>query len=526
MTNWKFRPEDLRLISEWGISESQVLAQIDLFQKSSAHLTLHRPCTLGDGIRKIPGTETESLIGLQKEAALEGRIIKFVPASGAATRMFGELLPPYLNRSSLRSEENDSILIPKDPKDGPLLRFLTGIERFAFFKDLKEAMARDGKGISTPFPLRQWGDVLEYFLTERGLNYLNLPKGLHKFHKYPGKNRTAFEEHLIEAIQTVCDRTGRCRLHLTVAPEHEKFIKAFFETLRPDYEKEYHCRIQVDFSVQSHSTKTLAVDLEDIPFRDEEGNLVFRPGGHGALLQNLNDLQADLIYIKNIDNVLPDRLKGPAIFWKKILGGYLVRIQQTIHGFLRNLEEEKEIPTLMNRIGIFCRNQLWISEPSDLRKRSFQEQKTYWLGILNRPIRVCGMVKNEGEPGGGPFWVKDSEERISLQIVEKAQIEPESADQQAIWNSSTHFNPVDLVCSVRDFEGRPFDLNRFRNPEAVFITRKSHNGRDLKALELPGLWNGGMAQWITLFVEVPDQTFSPVKMINDLLRPDHQSEGN
>jgi len=526
MGEYPFNQDDLRLMATLGITENQVRAQIALFQRSSGYLRLLRPCTPGDGIQQIPTDETEPLIALQEEAARQSRFIKFVPASGAATRMFQGLLSFYLNRSSFDLDKIHPDLNGNDTEAGELIRFLKRIEQFAFYEDLKESMTRDGLDITKTLQKKQWREILDYLLTTRGLNYLNRPKGLHQFHTYSSHKRTAFEEHLIEAVQTICDRTGQCHLHVTVSPEHEETFRNFFKTLQPTYENQYDCRFKVTFSFQSHSRDTLAVDLENRPFREDSGALLFRPGGHGALLQNLNELRGDLIYIKNIDNVLPDRLKKPTIVWKKILGGYLVKIQHIIHDFIRKLTEEMVTPALLVEVGTFCRDRLCFFEPPDFQQGSIKEQTAFLFDFLNRPIRVCGMVKNEGEPGGGPFWVKDSEGVISLQIVEKAQLDPESSGQKAIWASSTHFNPVDLVCSVRNFEGRPFDLNRYVDPEAVFIARKFQNGRDLKALELPGLWNGAMAHWITLFVEVPIQTFSPVKTINDLLRPEHQNKSD
>jgi hypothetical protein len=526
MKGWVFNPDDLRLMADLGISESQVREQIALFQGESLYLRLQRPCHLGDGIKQIPADETAALINLQEESAREGRFIKFVPASGAATRMFQGLLTLYLNQSPFDPDKIPPDLSENHPEIGELAQFLSGIQRFAFFEDLKVSMARDGINITEAIHQKQWWSVLDYLLTSRGLNYLNRPKGLHQFHTYPGHNRTAFEEHLVEATNTICDRAGQCHLHLTISPEHEETFREFFETLRPTYESRYHCRLMVTFSFQNHSTDTLAVDLENRPFRDDSGKLLFRPGGHGALLQNLNDLKGDLIYIKNIDNVLPDPLKKPSIDWKKVLGGYLVRIQEAVYGFLRKLAEGKESAAFFSEVRAFCRDRLWIIEPPGLNSWSSKEQKNWLVNLLNRPIRVCGMVKNAGEPGGGPFWVEGKNGILSMQIVESAQIDAASAEQKALWASSTHFNPVDLVCSVRDYEDRPFDLNRFVDPEAVFIARKSHNGRDFKALELPGLWNGSMAKWISLFIEVPNQTFSPVKTINDLLRPEHQNESD
>lgn len=521
MEDVKFNQDDLRIMSELGISETQVRVQIEVLQKSSGYLRLHRPCTLGDGIQKIPESEIKALIRSQEEAAREGRFVKFIPASGAATRMFQSLIPFYLNRSSEDQDQFQKDFEKGEPASRDLARFMTGIDRFAFYEDLKKVMARDGLDTTTVIKQNQWPKILEYLLTERGLNYLTLPKGLHKFHAYPTQTRTAFEEHLVEAFQTLCDKNGQCRLHVTVAPGHERTVRSFFKGLRPRYEEQYQCRFRVSFSIQDHSTDTLAVDMENRPFRDS-GSLLFRPGGHGTLLQNLNGLHGDLIYVKNIDNVLPDRLKKSTIIWKKVLGGYLVTIQQKVHGLIRKLKAGVTTPAVIREIKGFCRDRLLISEPVDFQEWSSEEQSNFLLNILNRPLRVCGMVRNEGEPGGGPFWVEDKGGGLSRQIVEGTQIDPGSAEQKALWASSTHFNPVDLVCAVRDYKGKPFDLNRYKDSEAVFICRKSQNGRELKALELPGLWNGGMAKWITLFVEVPNQTFSPVKTINDLLRPEHQ----
>lgn len=551
MEEWTFNQADLRFMKALGISESRLRDQVALLQRSSAYLRLRRPCTIGDGIEQIRDEETGFLISLQEEAAGEGRFIKFVPASGAATRMFQGLLSfyqtqsplvpdikePELNRhalpgawhrqnmkiSKLDSEPNFA-LNGEDLEAKPLIRFLSSLQRFAFFGELKEVMAREELNISEIIHQKKWREILDYLLTERGLNYLNKPKGLHQFHAYPDHNRTAVEEHLVEAIQTICDRTGQCHLHLTISPLQENTFKEFLDTLRPAYEKRFQCQFKITFSYQDHSTDTLAVDLENRPFRDDAGNLLFRPGGHGALLENLNNLQGDLIYIKNIDNVQPDHLKKTTIDWKKILGGYLIKIQRTVHGYLQKMTDEKTSAAFFAEVRAFCRDRLWIIEPHDFNSWASNEQKRWLVNLLNRPIRVCGMVRNEGEPGGGPFWVEGQDGTLSMQIVESAQIDYGSAEQKALWASSTHFNPVDLVCAVRDYKGQSFDLNQYVDPDAVFIAWKSHNGREIKALELPGLWNGGMAKWISLFVEVPIQTFSPVKTINDLLRPEHQNE--
>jgi hypothetical protein len=326
----------------------------------------------------------------------------------------------------------------------------------------------------------------------------------------------------VEAVHTIKDEKGLCRIHFTISPEHQKEFNDLWEEIQSDYEQAFQGRFDITFSFQSHSTDTLAVDPENTPFRLDNGRLLFRPGGHGALLKNLNDLQGDLVYLKNIDNVQPDHFREQTIFWKKILGGYLVRVEEVVHHFMEVLTDEGISPQVIESAWDFCRKELSIPEPPGLRQGPLQDQRTFLLSKLNRPIRVCGMVKNEGEPGGGPFWIRHSDGTMSLQIVEKSQVDPQSPEQQALLTTAAYFNPVDLVCALRDWRGNPFDLSHFADPEAVFISEKSYDGKRLKALELPGLWNGGMADWNTIFIEVPADTFTPVKTVNDLLRPEHQ----
>jgi hypothetical protein len=524
MVDWTFSQEDRWQMKALGISEEQVRIQIQIFQKSSLYVRLHRPCTIGDGIQQIASDELATYIGLQEKAAREGRFLKFVPASGAASRMFKTPFQIYHQTPTLLSGEIPERAARGDPEEKDFLCFQKGIQRMAFFEDLKTILASNGLQIENLLNQDRWREILEYLLTERGLNYGALPKGLLKFHRYPSGGRTAFEEHLVEAVYTVRDREGICRLHLTVSPEHEEAFRQFLERIKPWYEQHYQSCFEVTFSVQKHSTDTIAVDLENQPFREKDGRILFRPGGHGALLENLNDLQGDLIYLKNIDNVLPDRFKEPTLTWKKVLGGFLLKIKESVNGYVGRLMEGQEDMGLCEEAMAFAQNKLFIPEPRTFKQWMEKEKRDFLLSRLNRPLRVCGMVKNEGEPGGGPFWVEGRDGTLSLQIVESAQVDPQSFKQQAIWASSTHFNPVDLVCAVRDFRDRPFHLERYVDPEAVFISQKSKDGRDLKSMELPGLWNGAMAEWITFFVEVPITTFNPVKTINDLLRPEHQPE--
>lgn len=523
MGDLDFNREDQIQMQSLGILEDQVKAQIQIFRKSSFFARLRRPCTLGDGIQQIPPDELEHWLKLHEEAALEGRFTKFVPSSGAASRMFRLLFEIY-DESPLPSMKEFRDRAEKgDRKARDFLCLRDGFEKLSLFDDLKSRVDGEGLPLERLLEQNRWQEILKCLLTDRGLNYGSLPKGLLKFHRYPSGNRTALEEHLVEAIHTVRDRKGICRIHLTVSPEHEEPFRQCFEQVRERYEQQFQCLLELTFSIQKHSTDTIAVDLENRPFRESDGRLLFRPGGHGALLSNLADIQGDLIYLKNIDNILPDRLRGPTITWKKVLGGLLVEIQKNVHGYVRQLIVGSKDIGLLERTMDFARQRLLIPEPQAFKQWTVDQKRDYLLNRLNRPLRVCGMVRNEGEPGGGPFWVEGKDGNLSLQIVESAEVDPRSPEQQRIWSSSTHFNPVDLVCAVKDSQGNPFPLKDYVNPEAVFISRKSKDGRDLKSLELPGLWNGAMAEWITLFVEVPIDTFNPVKTINDLLKSEHQA---
>jgi hypothetical protein len=365
--------------------------------------------------------------------------------------------------------------------------------------------------------------LLEYLLTGTGLDYGNLPKAMIPFHTYPEEHRTAFEEQLAESVMYLGAENGRCRLHFTIPEEHKEGFQTLKERVCRRYAERYGTDFEVSFSFQKSSTNTIAVDMKGFPFRDRFGRLNFRPAGHGALIENLNDLQADLVYIKNVDNVVPDSLKELVCFWKKALGGYLVSIQKIVHSILRRLKDPDCSRAIHEAAG-FAASELLLSFPAGFEIWPEDKKRAFLFNLLDRPIRVCGVVPNAGEPGGAPFWVEDENGELSVQIVEKAQVDLNSPEQSAVWNSSTHFNPVDIVCCLRDYEGRPYDLRKFVDPKAVIITRKSKDARDIQALELPGLWNGGMAHWITVLIEVPPSTFNPVKSVYDLLRPEHQPE--
>lgn len=503
-----------------GLTEAQVREQLRFFHRPQFHLELARPCTPGDGILRLPAWRHAEYLLSHAAACRAGRFLKFVPASGAASRMFQAPLR-YLKEVSVIRDPGNPGPPPPLAWDRQVEAFCLSLKQFAFFPDLAAAMAAQGLDVEEVMARGEFHCVLHCLLSDRGLNYASLPKGLLKFHLYGAEGRTALEEHLVEAALYTRDGSARCRLHFTVQPEHREWFAELLHRALPCWEGRLGCRFQVEFSVQSHATDTLAVDLENRPFREEDGRLHFRPGGHGALLQNLQDSRGDLVYIKNIDNVVPDRLKEPTVYWKKIMGGMLAHLQGRLHDYLRRLHFDPPDPESIREAADFARDQLHQTLPADWPKWPPARQRDFLSALFDRPLRVCGVVENQGEPGGAPFWVRDPDGSLSLQIVESAQVNLDSPEQKAIWEASTHFNPVDLVVTLRDWQGHPFDLGNFVDPEAVFISRKSRHGRDLKALELPGLWNGAMARWLTLFVEVPLITFNPVKTALDLLRPEH-----
>jgi hypothetical protein len=517
-----FTEEDVRQIRGQGLSESQVWQQLQHFMKPAFFADLARPCTLGDGIRKISGSEHEGFLKRHEQAAACGRFLKFVPASGAASRMFQVPSYYFCQCGSLSLEEVSRAAAEGDPGARSFVTFCECLHRFAFFDDLLSVMWEAGLDLHNLTAEGRYREILHHLLTEAGLDYLSLPKGLLKFHAYESYGRTPFEEHLVEAAFYVRDREGRCRLHFTILPEHQERFQELLDQERHGLQALLNCRFQVDFSFQSRATDTIAADLENRPCRDEQGRLLFWPGGHGALLNNLGNLQGDLVYIKNIDNIVPDRLKKPTVLWKKIMGGFLVALEEKLHGYLERLSSGPEDRSLLEEVREFAEKELLVSLPASYDTLPLPRQQDFLMQRLNRPMRVCGVVKNEGEPGGAPFWVREADGSLSLQIVETAQVNLDLPAQRDIWASSTHFNPVDLVLGLRDFRGRAFNLQEFVNPEAVFISRKGKEGKKFKVLELPGLWNGSMAHWLTVFVEVPLITFNPVKTVLDLLRPEHQ----
>ncbi len=506
----EFNQADIQQIIELGKTPEQVFEQLDGFRAGFPFVHLKRPCVLGDGVMPLPDARAERYLKAFRPHVEAGRVMKFVPASGAASRMF----KPFF---ALRKKIRDGQEIPRHQAD-----LMASLPQFAFYDELRATMRRQGLSLEPNIDPQSYKKVLDYLLGERGLNYAHLPKGLILFHRYPDGARTAFEEHFVEAVRYARARDGKAWLHFTVAHdfqsavrEHMDRAKRRFASLETDFE--------VGLSVQSRSTDTIAVDLKDRPFRTRNGRLLFRPGGHGALLRNLNDLRADIVFVKNVDNVVPDRAKADTGLFKQALGGVLVGLQERAFEFLRAMESDSPNQELVAAVQEFAERDLNLRFPPGFANWSLEERRHRLFNKLNRPLRVCGVVQNQGEPGGGPFWVSEPDGSESLQIVELHQVDHDNHDQHAVWRSSEFFNPVDVVCAVRDCWGRPFNLMEYRDPDTAFISTKSYGGRELKALELPGLWNGSMARWTTVFVEVPVSTFNPVKSVVDLLRPEHQT---
>lgn len=503
------QPADEQILRKKGISKEQIENQLNYFKTGFPFLEIRCPASVGNGITKVSSEEIQKYLDewenyLQSEVS----VLKFVPASGAASRMFKDLFE-FLDK-------NDAI-----PETAFEKKFFEELNKFAFYEALNEACLRnEGKTIEELVSKGEFKTVVANLLMPKGLNYGSLPKGLLLFHAYPDEKRTPFQEHLVEGA-LYAQTNGKVKIHFTVSAEHrELFEKHLKESLR-FFEKKLNVKYEVTFSEQKPSTDTIAADKNNEPFRDN-GELVFRPGGHGALIENLNDLKDDVIFIKNIDNVVPDSRKEMTVTYKKLLAGMLVHLQKQTFDYLKELENENTPEAKLDEILHFCEHQLNNYYPN-IESLSKEDLRRYLIRKLNRPIRVCGMVLNVGEPGGGPFLCVNPDGTISPQILESSQINLNNPEDKAKMMSSTHFNPVDLVCGVKNYQGVKFNLLQFVDKNTGFISSKSKNGRELKALELPGLWNGAMSDWNTVFVEVPIETFNPVKSVNDLLRPEHQS---
>jgi hypothetical protein len=498
MTPLSLTPDDLAVLKERSLTPAELEAQVALFRDPPHPVRLVRPATAGDGIQVLPEKEASAFEDVHRAACARERFVKFVPASGAATRMFDALL------------KGDAEAVR---------RFLGSWRDLPFREDLEVHCRTHGLSLEGSSAEEDACRLVRSVLGHSGLDLVHRPKALLPFHRYPGGSRTALEEHLAEAPHVVRDAAGVSRLHLTVSPEHRGDFERALPPIIERQGREAGGRFEVGISVQEPSSETLAVGEDDRPFRDAQGRLVFRPGGHGALLRNLARVEADAVLVKNIDNVVPDRLKGPGLRWKRVLAGLLVTVRDRVHSFLGELERGTVDAGAAADMSEFCRRWFfhdpWGSgDPGPAALRDW----------FDRPLRVCGMVRNTGEPGGGPYWVRGRDGAVTLQVVEKAQADLSDPAQREVFAAATHFNPVDLACSLRDPARRPYDLSRFSDPRAILISRKTLDGQTLKALEWPGLWNGAMHGWRTILVEVPLETFDPVKTVFDLLRPRHRPD--
>ena len=514
-----FSSQDFVQIYEKGIPLDTIKNHLDIFQNGISKAILTKYATKGDGIIKLSNDDFQQFSNYFDTIKGNLKLKKFVPASGAASRMF-----KFLNEFNHDFDfENETINAYVNRKNANSLTvFLAGIEKFPFFEQI------DGKLHELYPDFNSWErdkknySFIKLLLASDFFDFANKPKGILPFHKYTTHIATPIEEHLNESA-FYASANGVSNLQFTISENHQKHFEKIIKNVKSKVEKQSNTKINISFTFQNSSTDTIAVDFDNHPFRNDQGKLVFRPAGHGALIDNLNNLDADVIFIKNIDNVIQNHIEDITLY-KKALAGVLVNLQQQIFKFLNQIEnnhlQEKDIEGVIS----FITNQLNSEIIDDFSKYTFENKVVYIKELLNKPIRVCGMVKNEGEAGGGPFWVRDIKGNISLQIIETAQIDLQNPNQAQILANATHFNPVDLICGTKDFKGNNFDLHQFIDHTSGFIVEKNKNGRNLKAYELPGLWNGAMAKWITLFVEVPISTFNPVKTVNDLLKSAHQPQ--
>ncbi len=503
-----FKPtkQDLEQLSQMGLSPEGVQLQIDNFKKGFPKSHLDAAATPDNGgIRCLSDKEITRYEKQYRALARDKKTLKFIPASGAATRMFKDLYS--FTATYFGVAKNFEKEFPE------VKTFLENLRTFAFYNDLKDCMERADLDIDDYMRRGDYSTVINFLLKEQYLSYGSLPKALLKFHRYGAVQRTPLEEHIVEGALYARNSDNTVNLHFTISPEHRKaFLKKIAE-VKHYYESTFGIKLKITFSEQKHYTDTIAVDEQNNPVRDENGRLTFRPGGHGALIENLNEQRADLIFVKNIDNVVPDWMKHTTVIYKQVLAGMLLELREKTFDALRTLDGKPDKQTL-SRLIRFAKEELNIMVPEGCDAKTLHT-------LLNRPMRICGMVKNLGEPGGGPFYTIDTKGRRSLQVVESAQVNHNDPQQEKIFQASTHFNPVDLVCSTKNYRSRYFDLRQYVDPQTGFISKKTKGALTVKSQELPGLWNGAMADWITLFVEVPVATFNPVKTVNDLLRKEH-----
>lgn len=509
-----FTDKDLQQIKSKAIDLEKINTQIENFKKGFPAAKLKAAATIGNGLLRFTDEDVIQMNENYEQIVANKSVLKFVPASGAASRMFKHL---FEFRDKYTPEKEAELF--KDKNFNSVDYFFKHIKKFAFYKDLKKHLDFSDSGFDGLLENKEYIKIINALLNKDALNYAALPKALLKFHGYAEGNRMSVEEHLVEGAVYGKGKTASVKIHFTVSPEHMAAFKSSLSELLEYYNHRFDVRLNISYSIQKPSTDVLAVDMANNPLRDAADNLVFRPGGHGALIENLNELNADIIFVKNIDNIVPDRLRKTTYTYKKVLASHLIKLQKQCFEYLKILEGKVDGKKL-DMIANYAKKKLMIHLPDSFENHD--ARKDFLFKKLNRPMRTCGMVKNEGEPGGGPFWVENAQNEISLQVVEGSQMNLSIADQKEIAQKATHFNPVDLVCGVKDYKGNKFDLSQFVDAETGFISQKSQNGKDLKAQELPGLWNGAMANWITIFIECPIITFNPVKIVNDLLREQHQ----
>ncbi|MBO6188806.1 MAG: DUF4301 family protein [Prevotella sp.] len=501
--------QDLKQIAGKGISEQQIERQLGEFKTGFPFLKLEAAAAIGKGIVAPTDAEGKQYIEAWQQYKAEGKkVVKFVPASGAASRMFKDMF-------AFVDADYDVPTTDFEKK------YFDNIEKFAFYQELDAVCQKNcGKGIKELMAAGEYKAVAAQMLKAEGLNYGQLPKGLLLFHNYPEGARTPMEEHLVEGALYAASN-GEAHVHFTVSHEHMELFKQKVAQKADLYAQKYGIKYDISFSEQKPSTDTIAANPDGTPFRNSDGTLLFRPGGHGALIENLNEIDADVIFVKNIDNVVPDRLKQDTVEWKQIIAGVLITLQKKAFEYLRLLDTGKYTHEQIEEMIRFVQQDLCCRK-ADIKQLEDAELVIYLRKKLNRPMRVCGVVKNVGEPGGGPFLTYNQDGTVSLQILESSQIDKSNKEYMEMFTKGTHFNPVDLVCAVKDYTGKPFDLPKYVDPTTGFISQKSKSGKELQALELPGLWNGAMSDWSTVFVEVPLSTFNPVKTVNDLLRDQHQ----
>ena len=502
--------KDMTQLEQKGISLEQFNEQLACFEQGFPFLKLSAAASVEKGILTLSDDDVKHYQDSWRQYIEEGySIVKFVPASGAASRMFKNMFA-FLDADY------------EAPTSDFERTFFENLKKAAYYEDLDKTCAKlYGKNIDELLQLGQYKSVVAAMLGRDGMNYGQLPKGLLKFHRYPEGARTPLEEHLVEGAQYAKSADGHVKVHFTVSPEHRSLFENLVAEKTPALSEKYAATFNIDFSEQKSSTDTVAATLDNQPFRNADGSLLFRPGGHGALIENLNEIDADVIFIKNIDNVVPDRLKPDTIAYKKLLAGVLVSVQARIFSCLRMLDSGQYKMSDLLEMLQFVQKTLCCKNP-DTKLLEDTEMAIYLRKKLNRPIRVCGMVRNVGEAGGGPFLAYNQDGTISPQILESSQIDMDDAEKKAMFEKGTHFNPVDIVCATKNYQGDKFDLRQYVDKNTGFISSKSKDGKPLKALELPGLWNGAMSDWNTVFVEVPLITFNPVKTVNDLVREQHQ----